>query len=58
MPEAILFAVFTLLSMIGLYLVGKHFSGRRLGFWLAFGGLVFFAALGLVLRWMALTWGG
>ena len=56
--ELVLFTVFALLSAFGLYLVGKHFASRRAGFWLAFGTVAFFVALGLALRWIATAWGG
>lgn len=56
--ELILFTVFALLSAFGLYLVGKNFASRRAGFWLAFGAVAFFVALGLALSWIATSWGG
>jgi hypothetical protein len=41
----VLFALFTLLSALGAYLIGAHFRGRRTGLLAALATLAFFAAL-------------
>jgi len=56
--EQILFAVFTLLASVGLFLIGNHFHSRRLGVALGLGSLAFFVLLFLALGWMIATYGG
>lgn len=48
----ILYALFTLLTTVGVYGVAAHFGGRRLAVVLSSAVLVFFAVLAVALVWI------
>ncbi len=54
----IIYAIFSILATVGLYLIGAHFHSRSMGIKLAVGAVGFFVALILGLSWMIDYYGG
>lgn len=54
--ERILYVVFALLSVVGIWLIADHFGSRRLAVVLSLATALFFVALALALRWLVLTY--
>ena len=52
-----LYILFTLITVVGAYLIGAHFRSRTAGLWSALGLLVLFALLFAGLELMIRTWG-
>lgn len=49
---AILYVVFTLLSVVGAYLIGAHFRSRKAGVIFGLAVLLFFIGLAVYVDWL------
>jgi len=53
----VLYALFAILAVTGLYLIGKNFHSTAMGYKLATGGVVFFILLVMGMVWLLYTYG-